>query len=259
MNDNPVFYNRDILTVVFGFLFPVPYEADKVKLDRSYSPALLPIALTSKDFLEALKQLFHLKKEPLKIFSYPQQYICSVQMVKLAISLGYDFSQGDYLCYLAALNGVLPVLEWARDPTNRHLYSWSSNVSTAAASKGHLHIVSWLRSQEPPCPWDSSACSAAVTANDLPMLKLLRSLYPPCPWSLLTTYTACELGHLPLLQWMLVGVVEDPVGGGESCPWDYRACYFAATRGGQQHVADWIARVSYPPGKDFRNERVMHW
>ena len=29
---------------------------------------------------------------------------------------------------------------------------------------GHLHVLHWLRSQDPPCPWDSTECENVALA-----------------------------------------------------------------------------------------------
>ena len=35
-------------------------------------------------------------------------------------------------------------------------------TSEAAARNGHLEVLRWLRSQDPPCPWDVDTCTAAA-------------------------------------------------------------------------------------------------
>jgi len=49
-------------------------------------------------------------------------------------------------------------------------------------SNSHLHILQWVRSQEPPCPWNKLTCVAAASGH-LDVLKWLRSQDPPCPWN----------------------------------------------------------------------------
>jgi hypothetical protein len=44
-----------------------------------------------------------------------------------------------------------------------------------AAKNGHLEVLKWLRSQDPPCPWDKWTCTWAAKNGDLEVLKWLRS------------------------------------------------------------------------------------
>jgi len=51
-----------------------------------------------------------------------------------------------------------------------------------AAEMGHLHVLQWLRAQEPPYPWNEDACYAAARDGHMGVLRWLREQDPPCPW-----------------------------------------------------------------------------
>ena len=77
---------------------------------------------------------------------------------------------------------------------------------------GHLNVLQWLRSQDPPCPWDKYACSGAAERGHLNVLQWLRSQSPPCVWDEDACSGAAKGGHLNVLQWLRS---QDP-----PCPWD---------------------------------------
>jgi len=67
-----------------------------------------------------------------------------------------------------------------------------------AAERGHLEVLKWLRSQDPPCPWDYLTCHKAAERGHLEVLKWLRSQDPPCPWDYLTRSWAAREGYLEM-------------------------------------------------------------
>lgn len=56
----------------------------------------------------------------------------------------------------------------------------TTQLCTESATHGNLHIIQWLRSQDPPCPWDEFTCEKAALGGHLETLKWLRSQDPPC-------------------------------------------------------------------------------
>ena len=42
-----------------------------------------------------------------------------------------------------------------------------------AAKGGHLDVLKWLRSQDPPCPWNKETCRYAALSGHLDVLKWL--------------------------------------------------------------------------------------
>jgi hypothetical protein len=76
-------------------------------------------------------------------------------------------------------------------------------VMEAAAEKGHLETVQWLRSLNPPCPWDERVCRAAASSGRLGMLQWLRQQQPPCPWDVAAVAAAAAAyGHVNILEWL---------------------------------------------------------
>jgi len=71
---------------------------------------------------------------------------------------------------------------------------WTENICKAAATKGNLDVLKWLRTEcSPPCPWDASVCAAAAARGDVQKLSWLRNVVdPPCPWDE-TVCVAAEL------------------------------------------------------------------
>ena len=47
-----------------------------------------------------------------------------------------------------------------------------------AAEGGHLDVLKWVRSQDPPCPWDEGTCQEAAEGGHLEVLKWLRAQNP---------------------------------------------------------------------------------
>ena len=70
-----------------------------------------------------------------------------LQMMSMLSSGTWSFTLED-----GAGNGHLHIIQWLRvqDPQCK----WSIKAYMQAASSGHLHIIQWLREQDPPCPWD---------------------------------------------------------------------------------------------------------
>ena len=60
----------------------------------------------------------------------------------------------DYVCNIAAENGWLDLLKWAR--SNQTVSEWDSWTCSYAAENGHLEILKWAR--ENGCEWNSYTC-----------------------------------------------------------------------------------------------------
>ena len=71
-----------------------------------------------------------------------------------------------------------------------------NNLCDITSAFGRLHMLKWLRSQDPPCPYNRSSCSNAAKFGHLHVLQWLRSQSPPCPWNERTCSDAAENGHL---------------------------------------------------------------
>jgi hypothetical protein len=138
------------------------------------------------------------------------------------------------VCTVAAANGHLDVLRWLR--TQDPPCPWNEWVCCYAAQNGHLDVLKWLRAQDPPCPWNEWVCCYAAQNGQLDVLKWLRAQDPPCPWNTWTCANAAYYGHLDVLKWSRS---QDP-----PCPWDEMACAYAA-QNGHLAVLKWL-RSQYP-------------
>jgi hypothetical protein len=112
----------------------------------------------------------------------------------------------------AAKSGDLDVLkQFAQEPC-----PWDGFTCNAAAGGGHLHVLEWLRAQDPPCPWTEATCMWAAKSGNLEVLQWLRAQDPPCPWG---ACTAAVSNDLAVLQWMRA---QDP-----PAPWSSDAVKYA--------------------------------
>ena len=53
------------------------------------------------------------------------------------------------------------------------------NTCLSASGNGHLEILQWLRSQDPPCPWTEVFCLIAAQNGHLEILQWIRAQDPP--------------------------------------------------------------------------------
>ena len=159
-------------------------------------------------------------------------------MNALAKCKGYEYLAHGFrkeTCRHAAKKGHLDVVKWLR--SQNPPYPWDGLTCSDAASKGHLAVVKCLRSLDPPCPWGEWACPNAARNGHLDVLKWLRSQDPPCPWGVETCRAAARNGHLDVLKWLRS---QDP-----PCPWDKWVCHYAAVNG-HLDVLKWV-RSQDPP------------
>lgn len=92
-----------------------------------------------------------------------------------------------------------------------------------------------------PCPWTEAmapherggTCGFAAGHGHLDVLRWLRSRNPPCPWSGETTLLAAKGCRIDMLKWL-----RDPDTGGGVCPWDARVTAAAAGNFGFLHEND---------------------
>jgi hypothetical protein len=106
-------------------------------------------------------------------------YVFSVALLKWAMkALGVQLNKR--LCYAAIEVGVLEVVQWLRSRPDA-CFPWRVSVCSNAAVHGHLDLLKWLRSQDPPCPWTEDVCKYAAWKGRLEIMKWARSQSPPCP------------------------------------------------------------------------------
>ena len=142
------------------------------------------------------------------------------------------------ICQGAAEGGHLHILKWLRslDPP----CPLDAETSKAAAAAGNLEIFNWLTTEEEHTSWHTESCTAAAAGGHLGALKWMRQQVPPCPWTEATCAAAAAGGHLEVLQWL-----RDPEQqSNQPCPWDAEAAS-AAAAGGHMHILQWI-RVQAP-------------
>ena len=143
---------------------------------------------------------------------------------------------------------------------------WDSEVLMAAAP--HQECLSWLLTQQPPCPCDSkfiagiagkgdlnvmkwlaqnmqipSACwderfaIAAVVSGSRPLLLWLWAVFPALHESPALCSMAVNKGDLSLLQWLRS--LDPP------CPWDHN-CSFGAAGHKDLSLLQWVRGVDPP-------------
>jgi hypothetical protein len=93
----------------------------------------------------------------------------------------------------------------------------SEDACAAAAGKGHLGALAWLRSRG--CPWDGSICCLAALGGHLEVLRYAHE--HGCPWDEYICRLAAGGGHLEVLRY----------AHEHGCPWDGNTCYGAASGG----------------------------
>ena len=124
------------------------------------------------------------------------------------------------ICALAARDGLLPALQWAR----KRGLPWG-DTCVEAASCGHRHILEWARREG--CPWDTDTCAWAAHGEHLELLRWLRD--QGCPWGRQTCAWAAGCGHLAVLQWLR----------SEGCPWEAEKVGYNAAWSGHLEVLQW--------------------
>jgi hypothetical protein len=113
----------------------------------------------------------------------------------------------------AAEKGKLNVVQWLRGLLPP--CPWGAGVLFQAALGGHVDVLEWCRAQHPPCPWGdlgNTIMTSLVWADRLDVLRLLRAVDPPCSWNTSTCRAAVDCGKLSTLSWLLT---QDP-----PCPID---------------------------------------
>ena len=106
----------------------------------------------------------------------------------------YRFMRADEICAVAAENGHLGALQWAR----RHQIPWDERTCAAAAKGGHSELLRWAR--ENGCPWDARTCIGAVHAKNLEILSW--AVAQGCPWDWRVGILAGTTGRGEILEWV---------------------------------------------------------
>jgi hypothetical protein len=155
------------------------------------------------------------------------------------ISCGLKF---DNVMKEAAKGGHLDILNWLR--SQNPPYPWYGNILYEAAEDGNLDVLKWICSQDilssdEISGWDEETTAKAAKGGHLKTLQWLRSENPPCDWNIFTSIEAAEGGHLEILKWVKE---QQPYFCIEPCT---SICRYAA-KGGHLEILKW-ARQQNPP------------
>lgn len=131
-------------------------------------------------------------------------------------------------CREASFAGRLECLRYARE---KHGCPWDSDVSGAAALRGHWAVLEYLRANG--CPWGPDVSMLAAAGGHVHVLRYLR--LNGCPWDKWTTAAAACVGRLECLRF-----ARD-----NGCDWDVYA-YRAAAAGGHDECAEYMMRERCP-------------
>ncbi len=101
-----------------------------------------------------------------------------------------------HFCSRAARTGNLALVRWLREVKK---FDWNERTINAAATNGHLHIVTYCMEQQ--CPHGSLTCACAAKSGHLNILKYLHE--NGAPWDFRTCYYARENNHLECLLYAL--------------------------------------------------------
>ncbi|KAL6059777.1 Ankyrin repeat domain containing protein [Balamuthia mandrillaris] len=159
------------------------------------------------------------------------RWACSSLAALQWVRLDQDCPLSANTCALAAAQGQLQVLQWARE----HGFPWDESTCNAAAETGQLKVLQWAR--ENGAPWDETTCTNAAAGGHLEVLQWARA--NGCPWDEDTCTLAAFNGHLEVLQWAREN----------SCPWDALTCAYAA-EGGHLDVLRWARANGCPWSAD---------
>nr|WIL04766.1 ankyrin repeat-containing protein [Cedratvirus duvanny] len=157
----------------------------------------------------------------------PDNFQPSKKLAKIALNRGLLYLLqackgfiNKSVCTIAAENGHLEVLQWAR----ANGFPWDLSICTIAAKNGHLEVLQWARANG--CPWNEGTCTYAAGNGHLEVLQWARA--NGCPWNSNTCSHAALNGHLEILQWARAN----------GCRWNQRTCGNAA-RNGHLKVLEW--------------------
>jgi hypothetical protein len=135
------------------------------------------------------------------------------------------------LMCVAAYHGHVHILQWflSLDPPCKF-----GNITVLGAVEGRkLHVVKWLRSQAPPCPWNERQLyKLAASRGDIMLMKCLRSLSKSRPVGDSVCAQAAENGHLKMIKWLRC---QDP-----PYPINLNKCIALAAKNRHMEVVDWL-------------------
>eukprot|EP01117_Protostelium_nocturnum_P013338 TRINITY_DN4968_c0_g1_i1.p1 TRINITY_DN4968_c0_g1~~TRINITY_DN4968_c0_g1_i1.p1 ORF type:complete len:392 (+),score=128.58 TRINITY_DN4968_c0_g1_i1:147-1322(+) len=115
-----------------------------------------------------------------------------LEVVKWAVDNKLPLEE-ESICSLAALNGHLDVIKYARSIG----LSWNAQTCSCAAERGHRNVIEWARQNN--CKWDAQVCESAAQGGQWEMLKWLRE--EGAPWDERVCSAIGIKGNLEMLKW----------------------------------------------------------
>jgi len=213
-----IFYSVNLLNVFNeatsdSYLVPTPLEKEKEYQKKS----VLVYSSLTKD-----EQLYYEKKWN----KFNKIKICDIaaengwlDLLKWAREKNYKWNNS--LLGSAAKNGHLKVLKWALQNGCQWYWYENNSIYECAAENGHFEVLKWIH--ENGCKWnckqDNWTCAFAAKNGHLDMLKWARQ--NNCYWDKKTCAYAAKNGHLETLKWARQN----------GCEWDSWTCSSAALNG----------------------------
>ena len=139
----------------------------------------------------------------------------------------------------AASKGHLHVVQWLHE---RDFRDRNGVVCISAAHGGHLKVLQWLRANE--YPWYADVCSAAAEGGHFELIQW--AVGAGCEVDEEAITKAAEAGHLHIVKWLREEV---------ACPWNGRAFVLAAGEGEYGVMAYMLAQ---DPDVVFTSNHAYH-
>ena len=225
-----VLNNSDLILNVLAFIDPqyerfsyIDNHNDKENDENSRNCSYNYCTLMLLTFKNAYWLLYKDDNKQVQVISSRRLYVISLSLCKWSIGMGIE-SKDDSICSIVCRSNNFPMLlivinhyncnwqpcrsdilktiengdldqfEWLYKRYGHINSSNSLEFCCEAAKNGHLHVLQWLRSQDPYCPLDDRACSSAAFNGHLHALQWLRSQDTPCPWNECTCSNAAGNG-----------------------------------------------------------------
>ena len=178
-----------------------------------------------------------------------------IVLVQWLILLGFEKFVKDHVCELAALNGHLSTLQWARanqcpwdqetcinacEINNTEILEWildngwvgdCSPIALCAIKNGDLKLLKRVKDLN--CEMDEDMFEYAARIGDLDTLKFLKD--NNCPWDEYVCEAAAYFGHFEVLKWLQLN----------NCPWDGDT-YARALACGHKEICKWLCDNGCP-------------
>lgn len=174
-------HNEDLLEIVFRYLHPT---------ER------LAVVLTSSFFFS----ICHKHDLTRRLKTSPKWFCGSKATIAWAIACGSPKDSIGRHATMASRDeeNALELLQWLNENKICPFQVWTFE---AAAEKGYVEVLKWLRSQDPPCPWSERTCELAAQYGQTEVLKWVQ-LQDPHWMDEYVWDAAYRGGHSNVLQWL---------------------------------------------------------